>query len=104
LARKESISLCISKQVRFGKVTTLENVLKACAREFLDIEETRYEDELSRRNLDLFLLEGEVQVTDPTFPFNKTSFYFSYLKVSCSTPAKNELRDCFVYYYYYYYY
>jgi hypothetical protein len=64
----------------FGKVATLENVLKTCAREFLQIDESRYE-EVSAKNLDLFLLDGKARVTDDTYTFNKTSFNFCYLKV-----------------------
>lgn len=69
------------EQVHFGRPATLENVLKACAREFLDIEESSYAEELSRRNIDIFLLDGRARVTDPTFSYNRTSFNFSYLKV-----------------------
>ena len=71
----------IFKQVLFGKVTTLENELRTCAREFLQIDESRYEEEVSMRNLDLFLLDGKARVTDETYSFNKTSFNFCYLKV-----------------------
>ena len=69
------------KQVRFGKLATLENVLKACAVEFLGIQEESYEEEIARRNIDVFLLDGRARVTDATFPYNKTSFNFTYLKV-----------------------
>ena len=69
------------KQIRFGKLATLENVVKACAFEFLGIQEESYEEEIARRNIDVFLLDGRTRVTDPTFPYNKTSFNFTYLKV-----------------------
>lgn len=59
----------------------MENVLKTCAREFLQIDESRYEEEVSVRDLDLFLLDGKARVTDETYTFNKTSFNFCYLKV-----------------------
>ena len=69
------------KQVRFGKLATLEKVLKACAVEFLGIQEESYEEEIARRNIDVFLLDGRARVMDATFPYNKTSFNFTYLKV-----------------------
>ena len=36
----------------------MENVLKTCAREFLQMDKSRYE-EVSARDLDLFLLDGK---------------------------------------------
>lgn len=70
-----------SEQVRFGKLAMLENVLKVCAREFLDIEKSRYEEEINRRGIDIFLLDGRARVTDPTYLYSRTSFKFSYIKV-----------------------
>ena len=59
----------------------MENVLKTCAREFLHIDESRYEEEVFARDLDLFLLDSKARVTDETYTFNKMSFNFCYLKV-----------------------
>ena len=48
---------------------------------FRSIQEESYKEEIARRNIDVFLLDGRARVTDPTFPYNKTSFNFTYLKV-----------------------
>ena len=48
---------------------------------FRSIQEESYKEEIARRNIDVFLLDGRTRVTDPTFPYNKTSFNFTYLKV-----------------------
>ena len=48
---------------------------------FRSIQEESYKEEIARRNIDVFLLDGRARVTDPTFPYNKTSFHFTYLKV-----------------------
>ena len=76
------------EQVRFGKLATLENALKVCAQEFLDIEESRYEEEIKRRGIDIFLLDGRARVTDPTYPYNRTSYKFSYIKVGSVRSCK----------------
>ena len=58
----------------------MEIVLKTCAREFLQINESGYEEEVSGRDLDLFLLNGKARMTDETYTYNKASFNFCYLK------------------------
>lgn len=47
---------------------------------FRSIQEESYKEEIARRNIDVFLLDGRARVTDPTFPY-KTSFNFTYPKV-----------------------
>ena len=59
------------KQIRFGKLATLQNVVKACAVEFLGIQEESYEEEIARRNIDIFLLDGRARVKKLT-----ETFYF----------------------------
>ena len=59
----------------------MDNVLKACAKEYLNIDDNDYEYEVARQKLELFLLDGKAVVKDPSYTFNKTSFNFVYIKV-----------------------
>ena len=72
------------RQISFNKTTTMDNVLKACAKEYLKIDDNDYEYEIARQKLELFLLDGKAVVKDPSYTFNKTAFNFVYIK-------KNEL-------------
>jgi len=71
---------CLFFQVTFGKHTTIENVLKACASTFLNIKEEDYQDSVNQ-GLVLYLLDGKAIVTDPSFTHNKTSFSCCYEEV-----------------------
>ena len=68
-------------QISFAKVTTMANVLKACAKEYLQIDEDEFEYQVARQNLQLFLLDGKAVVKDETYTFDRTSFNFVYAKV-----------------------
>ena len=59
------------KQIRFGKLATLENVVKVCAFEFLGIQEESYEEEIARRNIDVFLVGWASKGHGPHFPLQQ---------------------------------
>ena len=69
-------------QITLNSTTTIENLLKACAEEFLNIPKDNYDEEVKERNLELFLLDGKAIVKDPTYTFNRTSFHFFYTEVN----------------------
>lgn len=61
----------------------MQNVIKKCAEEFLDIQDdAHFDEELKTRGLQLFLLDGKAIVTDETYTHNKTTFNFCYTEVS----------------------
>ena len=62
--------------------TTIDNILKACAEEYLNIDKEEYTEEVARQGLDLFLMDGKAVVKDQSYTFNRTSFSFVYIKVS----------------------
>ena len=68
-------------QIPCKNVTTIENVLRACASEFFGITPEKYEEEITMKNIEVFLLDGKARIQDPAFTFNRVTFNFVYLKV-----------------------